>query len=283
MFILLKSIVLFSQISLIFLLAADNANHARYFLQELIVLSNCPTNNSEILPKFARECPDNWKNKIAEALCTIQAKQIIRKLGLNAAEMALTYMPHIRDRSIFLHRIVKTLYCALCEQLSLEQSRLLINHISSMNPDLMELPFKSDGGAYLEVHLLHWICEGVIDVGEEMRGNSPGRPCNLKAISTFLKVNEIEKIKDYLQISVESFNRSRASNITDESRASGSNRGFAEQTPQISKGLLSDSDYVIRRERAGVLLIINQREFYRDDRPGLKVKHLLKKKKAIQN
>lgn len=262
-----KSCVLFTQISLTFLLAADDAKLARYFLQELIVLSNCPENSSEILTKFARERPENWRSKIVEALCSIQAKQIIRKLGLDPADMSLTYMPHIRDRSIFIHRIVKALYCALCENLPLEQSRLLINHIMATYCNLVELPFKGDGAKYLEVHLLHWIADGVIDVGEEMCGNSNGRPCNLKAIIMCLKLNEIDKIKDELQISMDGFNRSIASNITDENRASGSYRGFAEQAPQVN----CDSAYIIRRDQAGVLLIINQRKFHRDDRREFQV------------
>lgn len=226
-----------------------------------------------MLTKFARDCPEQWRNKVAEALCTIQSNQIIRKLGLNVTELYSTFMPHIRDQSIFLHRIVKTLYYTLCEKLSVKQSAQLIKHISTKY-NLTELQFKVDSGAFLEVHLLRWISDGIVAVGDHLQGRSNGRFCDFKAILMFLKQNEIERIKDELQTTVDGFNQPRSLNIADESRATGYSHSFAEQPSQNSNDLRNNSEYVIRRQRAGVLLIINQKTFCRDQRPEFKVSYL---------
>lgn len=265
--------------SLIFLLAADNIHRSRFFIERLMILSADPAGHSDILKKWARECQHEdasiWRSKFVEALCIIQAKKLIAKLNLNWNDLAMTYLPHIRDRGLFVQRIVKILYF-VCEQLNADETMQLIDHISHKYSSPCAFPFPA-GGPYLEVYLLHWIVKGVIDVGEEKpehAGCGNGRPCDLRPVLDYLKQHGKDTLKDKVQMAVDSFNQPRASNITDESRASTrqhANIGFHEQPPKSD--LLSHDRYVIRPERAGIMLIVNQIEFYRDSNPDLQVNH----------
>lgn len=245
-----------------------------------MVLSANPIGHSDILKKWSRECqhedPNKWRNQFVEALCIIQAKKLISQLNLNVHDLYMTYLPQIRDRGLFIHRISKILYY-LCEQLTKKETLHLINHISSKYSDIGVFDFPAHNGPYLEVYILHWIVKGVIDMGEEKPENmryGNGRTCNLKPILEFLKQQGKDMLKDKIQTAVDSFNQTSSSNITDKSRATAphyNNIGFHEQLPNLD--FLSHDKYVIRKERAGILLIVNQVEFYRDTNPDLEVEH----------
>lgn len=260
--------------SLIFILVADDKVRSRHYLEVLNnssshVVANAKT---DILKQWAHSQPqDNsqWRNKLIEGLCIIQAKRILGRLNLDVADLAFTFMTqaYARDRGVYTNGIVKILYY-LCENLEVAETRKLIDFVDREHASNQKIIFSSVAGPYLELYLLHWICCDVIDVGEEKSALSPinvGRPCNLRIIIEFLKQNNFDDIKNRLGMAVEHFNRLLFSQSDDLDQRK---PGFLLLPPQFDP---SSDKYLIQRERAGILLIINQEEFHRNTKPELQV------------
>lgn len=251
-------------------------DQSRYFVERLLILltDTSKSSKSDILKKWrSLDKSDTWRDKLIEALCIIQAKKILSKLNLNENDLTMTYLPHIRDRGLLVHRVVKLLYY-VCEQLIVSQAFELIEQVEHEYPRTKLDNFPNCDGKYLELRLLHWIVERVIDVGVEKPGSARlenGQLCNLNPILKFLKQNDMHSLKDKAQDAVDTFNQSRANNTTDKehvnSLQSNSNSiGFGERQRGNSE-CLSDDAYVIRKKHAGIVLIINQMEFHRSSDP----------------
>lgn len=146
-----------------FLLCANDRNQYKIILQQLLVLSFDKSKETDLLRTWAKDIAD-WKNILLEALCLIQAKCIIHKLGLDYSELQQRFLPSNHYTASHIHVIVKVLYY-VCEQLTVRQSKKLIDYMQQKYPSVRNFIY-SDNGEYLEIYLMNWLWENVIDIGQ---------------------------------------------------------------------------------------------------------------------
>lgn len=151
------------QVSLVFLLYGNDRDQYKRILQQLVALSLEPTKQTDLMRTWAKDKTD-WRNTFLEALCLIQAKCAIHKLGLDPTELNQRYLPANRYIKSHIHLIVKLLHY-VCEELTVKQSKQLINYMAHKYPSVRNFMYTGDG-EYLEIHLIHWLLEGVIDIGQ---------------------------------------------------------------------------------------------------------------------
>lgn len=157
------SIGSYQQVSLMFLLCADDRRQYKIILQQLIVLSFDQTKETDLLRTWAK-AKVHWKNHLLEALCIIQAKSIIRKLGLIYTDLEQHFLPANHYTSSHIHLIVKVLYF-VGEQLTIRQCKKLIDFMTQKYPSIRNFEY-SDNGEHLEIHLMNWLWENIIDIGQ---------------------------------------------------------------------------------------------------------------------
>lgn len=153
----------YQQVSVVFLLYGNDRKQHKDILQQLLALSHELTKQTVLLRTWTKERND-WKNIILEALCLIQAKNVIHKLGLDYNELTQRYMPTNRYIKSHIHLIVKLLYY-VCEQLTAKQSQQLVVYMAQKYPNVRNFEYK-DNGEHLEIFLLHWLLVDVIDIGQ---------------------------------------------------------------------------------------------------------------------
>lgn len=151
------------QVSILFLLCADDRSKYQRLLQQLVVLASDKTKETDLLRPWAKERTD-WKPILLESLCVIQAKRVIHKLGVDNSELEITFVPQNVYTSSHIHPIVKLLYY-VCEQLTVEQTRKLITSIQNKYPSVRNFLY-TDNGEHLEIYLLNWLWENVISIGQ---------------------------------------------------------------------------------------------------------------------
>lgn len=78
------------KISILFLMITDYMDGFKIIYDLLKIHQE---NKTYILTEFINKYPQNWKNKLLEAICIIQNLQIIRKLGLSFNYLNLFYLP----------------------------------------------------------------------------------------------------------------------------------------------------------------------------------------------
>lgn len=155
--------VSYQQVSLMFLLCADDRRKYQTILQQLIVLSFDQTKDTDLLRTWSK-CNIDWKNHLLEALCIIQAKCIIRKLGLIYRDLEQRYLPENHHISSYIHLIVKLLYF-ISEQLTTKQCHQLVEYMKHKYPIVRNFIY-SDNGEHLEIYLINWLWENIIDIGQ---------------------------------------------------------------------------------------------------------------------
>lgn len=156
-----------------FLLCAAHPKQRKFILNELIILSNQPSKQTDYLKILAEsQIHDKWKDALLESLCLIQAKRIIFKLGLNIDELTGRYLPSNLHFSDKVHGTVKRLY-KMCANMTVTECYALVNYMKKKYPHLENFKY-SDNGEYLELHLMHWISENIISLGGQSDGSSEG-------------------------------------------------------------------------------------------------------------
>lgn len=150
--------------SLLFLLCADDRTQYKIVLQQLIVLSFDQEKETDLLRTWAKGCKVQWKNHLLEALCLIQAKRVIRKLGLDYDELEQRFLPANHYTASHIHLIVKLLYF-VCDELTIQQCKMLVNYMTQKYASIRNFIY-SDNGDHLEIYLMHWLWENVIDIGQ---------------------------------------------------------------------------------------------------------------------
>ncbi|XP_031621355.1 caspase-8 [Contarinia nasturtii] len=251
----------YEKVSLIFLLlnAADR-NEYRYFLQQLLSIDK--EKPTDLLRTWAKDKID-WKIHILEALCLIQAKYVIHKLGLDYVELCERFLPLNYYTTTHVHLIVKLLYY-VCEQLTIRESRKLIDYMQKKYPSVRNVNY-SDNGDYIELYFMHWILEkNVIDVGQTNQRSNVPECCNLEPIILWLKENEFDSLNEIVKNVTKEFN-GRVQ--TDDKQATTVEETFASLKLPVDG---SKSAYKIRKDSAGIVLIINQKNFHFDARPEFK-------------
>lgn len=146
-----------------FLLCANDRNQYKIILQQLLVLSFDNLKETDLLRTWAKDKAD-WKNFLLEAICLIQAKCVLHKLGLDYLELEQRFLPSNHYTASYIHVIVKMLYY-VCEQLTIRQSKKLIDYMQLKYPSIRNFIY-SDNGEYLEIYLMNWLWENVIDIGQ---------------------------------------------------------------------------------------------------------------------
>lgn len=265
------------KVSLMFLLYGGDRVQSKVLLQQLIVKSFDPTRKTAFLKSWAinNETVDNhkWRDTLLEALCIIQAKYVIRRLGLDYDDLQQRFLPSNLQSALFIHPIVKLLY-HVCERLTIDQARSLIEHMLQKYPSIQDFNYR-DGGEYLEIYMMFWILEDVISIGSDNR--YAALPCNLEPIVEFLKQIEMDTLKEAIKEAVHKFNceqlaqsrpNSLHKNQTDDKRSDSVevvSRSFEERLQTVD----TSNSYQIKKSNAGIALIINQKSFYRDTHPDL--------------
>lgn len=145
------------KISILFLMITDYM-HSFKIIYDLLKIHQ--ENKAYILTEFINKYPQNWKNKLLEAICIIQNLQIIRKLGLSFKDLDLFYLPKNRSFSRYVNLTVKCLYL-LCETLSEDKIKLLLQYVKT---DIIEYKVNLKDSDFLELHMLYWMHENYISI-----------------------------------------------------------------------------------------------------------------------
>ncbi|EDV92202.1 caspase-8 [Drosophila grimshawi] len=268
------------KVSLAFLLFGDSHGHATYILQKLLALMRSPQSeqmHSDLLHQYALNAnPTHWRGHLIEALCIIDARQALRKLGLNWPELRLHYLPHVRELALHIHPLLKAMY-HICEQLTITQSGRLIldlNEKLTRHKQNNE-PLHFYDADYLEIFLLDWLTHRHLRLGDI---NAVGSDVQL--LIEYFKFNDLKSLATLL---IETVNSGAATQAADntlpvEAVAKEEKDAVAVESDAAANAPTAALDRCpnalqVRRKNAGIMLIINQQRFHRD--VGEDVRHLL--------
>lgn len=258
---------------MLFLLYGHSSMHAKYALQCIVIGTNAPPNmTTTYLSDWARSMTGNpyWKLLLIEALATINAIFVLRKLGLHIQEVHERFLPHRADCNVYLHPILKCLY-HMCEDMQPTETQRLIESVQNE----IETEMTNENYLYAEVHLLRWLSEGVIIAGD---WSQPARNrtvhCDMHAVLGAFKAADecrLDRWKDALQTAVTLLNcttknyREKKTKIEKDMKSTkdADCEGEGNQNFNVPpRDRLDDGDiYRIRKESAGLMLLINQRKF----------------------
>lgn len=149
------------KISILFLIIEDYTNA---FKDIIYLFQKTKTENAYIIANYVEKYPNNWKDKIVEALCILNNREVIRKLHISFDQLDLHYGPNIRSYSRNINVIAKCLY-RLCESLDENEQKLLLSYVKS---DIFNYESLLDNVNYLELHILYWIQTGYITISKGM-------------------------------------------------------------------------------------------------------------------
>ena len=220
---------------------------------------------------------NKWKHILVEGIAIIHANNVLRKIGLNPKNIYEIYLPNTPDTNLYIHPILKVLYF-MCEQFTPIETEEFIEHIKSRNERAQKIPYVN--GKYLEIFLLHLIDEGIISVGDWNANGVKVTFCDIKAVADLPKAFDKDYLKDILKNSSIKFNFTRENVVRNDKKKSylmtsdniGENKTTTKVTsnqtnlPSYSKSPMvnafdEDEIYLIRKETAGILFIINQEKF----------------------
>ncbi|KAM8719906.1 hypothetical protein ACLKA7_006029 [Drosophila subpalustris] len=274
------------KVSLCFLLFGDQHAHATYILQKLLALARSPPAeqlNSDLLRLYAQTNPSRWRCHLVEALCIINARQVLRKMGMNWEQLRLQYLPQIQEISLHVHPLLKALYF-ICEQLTIAQSGRLVLDINEKLNSTESLRFYDF--AYLEIFLLDWLTRRHLRLGDIQTIGSDVQLLieyfkfnDLQSLATLLiqtyncnakaQVNKSECESDAQQVetvTVAKLPKTSTSVATDISSANLPlvNSNGVDYTQQQKQQQQRSDALQVQRENAGILLIINQHSFHQN-------------------
>lgn len=241
-----------------------------YFLQQLIVSSSIMDGNHRTthLHDWARGQKTNWSDLLIESLCIAQCNNTLQKLGLDLDNLRLYYFPHRPEIVTHVQSILKLLYL-MCEKLDVEQCSQMITSITrSVQGRLSNIDIFLHRS--LEVHLLHWISCGILEVFNKNN-------LNLQVLMTYFKSIDNLDMYDFLK-----FNMDRERQMKIVTNPNVRDEVYPSSSQSISsivslKGANAEENYAILPDTPGILLIINQYEFEWETDP--KLNHLLPEKK----
>lgn len=252
--------------------------------QQLFVASFTQHEPTVFLHSWASEIQktnSKWRDILLEALCIIQAKAIIRKLGLNYNDLEQRFLPLNPYNTVFVHPIVKLLYF-VSEQLTVLESRQLIDRTVSKFKICENFKY-TDNGERLEIYFMYWLTEDVLSIGRKTAtiGNSIDEPklqfpCNLEPIVEFLKQNEKDALKEIVSAVCRQFNSTRIAPTdrpticTDENRPIDMDYTSCNFKGKNIQPNNTEHSYKIRKLNAGIVLIVNQNMFHHDKDPDLR-------------
>ncbi|XP_034119497.1 caspase-8 [Drosophila albomicans] len=258
------------KVSLSFLLFGVQHSHASFILQKLLTLVRSPPEeqlNSDLLRLYAHANPGSWRSHLVEALCIINARRVLRKLGLNWEQLRLRYLPHISEISLHVHPMLKALY-VICERLTVAQSGRLVLDINEKlarqrNEGDIGEPLRFYDLEYLEIFMLDWLTRRHIRLGDiETIGS------DVQLLIEYFKFHDMHQFATLL-IQTYNSNASAQEYIKCESDAEPEQptsvvQPAARSNANASNPIALQSAKRVRQENAGILLIINQQTFHRN-------------------
>lgn len=149
------------KISILFLIIEDYTNS---FKDVFYLFEKTKKGNTHIITDYVKQQPENWKDRVLEALCILNNREVIKKLRLPFNDLDLQYFPKITLCSKNINIIGKCLY-AVCESLDDVDQKLLLRHVKSEISNYEPLLDNID---YLELHMLYWMHIEYITVSNGM-------------------------------------------------------------------------------------------------------------------
>ncbi|XP_071637620.1 caspase-8 isoform X1 [Temnothorax longispinosus] len=183
------------KISILFLII-DNYSDG---FNNIFKLFETKTENAYVIVDYVKKHPENWKEKILEALCILNNQEVIRKLRVSFNDLNLQYVPKLIFYSRSINTVAKCLY-RLCESLNENEQKLLLNNVKSENCNYEPL---LDNVDYLELHMLYWIQIGYITISKDKLHNMKKLLKHLKKFKDGrLKIIciELEKLENNLHV-----------------------------------------------------------------------------------
>ncbi|KAF7283474.1 hypothetical protein GWI33_000557 [Rhynchophorus ferrugineus] len=253
-------------VSLVYLLF-ESPNLALRCLQEFFLDSKNPILNNWAMATSEK----NWLEMLLEALSIIQNYQVLKNLGLKKAELISKYMPHNSNISIVIKKSRKALYL-LAEKLDHTEIQTLLNSIK-LNVETFS-DMKSKYNKYIELFLLNLELNN-IDICKYIKG----------------ALKSMDKLELYDMLS-ECFPNNSSITMVNQNASSSkvsdklhfTTRDTTYPTPYISEfhqmnssqlssgsnSIINDDIYPMDSNNPGILLIINQAEFYTEPDPKYK-------------
>lgn len=260
---------------MLFLLCTDDRVRLRVVQQQLYVASITPHEPTTLLHSWAcdiRKANDKWRDMLLEALCIIQAKAIIQKLGLNYIDLHERFLPLNSQSALFVHPIVKVLYL-VCEELTVAEAKRLIDHIAANYASVQEFNYR-DNGERLEIYMMYWLTDDVLRIGRRTISNqstcdAPQSDsfCNLEPITQFLKQIDRDSLKEDVLSVCKKFNGVRHALIkrpsirTDDEQPIDMDLSSRNFHAESIRPKASDDSYKINKFN---VLIFNQKMFIKD-------------------
>jgi len=146
-----KDLDIDEKISVLFLIIEDYANAFRDIFD--LFQKDQKTENSYIIVDYVKKYSENWEDRILEALCILNNREVIRKLRTSFEELDLHYVSKSKLYSKNINIVAKCLY-KLCESLNENEQKLLLSYVKSDNSNYESLLDDID---YLELHMLYWM------------------------------------------------------------------------------------------------------------------------------
>lgn len=138
------------KISILFLIIEDYTN---IFRDVFNLFEKAKKENTYIITDYVKQQSEKWKDRVLEALCILNNREVIKKLRLLFSDLDLQYFPKIILCSKNISNIAKCLY-AICESLDEVDQKLLLKLVKSENSNYESLLDNID---YLELHMLYWM------------------------------------------------------------------------------------------------------------------------------
>lgn len=259
------------QVSLAFLLFGNQHAHATYILQRLLAMARAPIaeqQHSDLLRQYAQTNPDTWRGHLLEALCIINARQALRKLGFGWAELRLQYLPQVQEFALFVHPLLKAMYI-VSEQLSMVQIGRLVLDINeklrtrqATAGSVQNEPLRYFDYAYLEIFLLDWLTRRHLRLGDITSMDS-----DLQLLIEYLKLNDLHSLARLLIQTYNSNAKTTAQTVPplpEKFEADDvSTAALLDVSSTVVQSIRRATALHVRRDYAGILLIINQYKFHR--------------------
>ncbi|KAH8420441.1 hypothetical protein KR009_010323 [Drosophila setifemur] len=269
-------------VSVCFLLYGDDHTNASYILQKLLTLIRADWQESDLLVQYAKSRPETWRRHLVEALCIVGARQVLRRLGFRWQDLRLHYLPHIGGLTLHVHPLLKSLY-TVCEQLNLAQSGRLVLDVSEKVARQQAGsgdPLRFYDHTYLEIFLLDWLTRRAIRLGDIDANGS-----DVQLLIEHLKFNDLQEQAKLLIDTINSNARDEdqqqhqpaaALAIKQEPSTGSQQEDSSSCAPSTACDAAPSTTarrrnaIQLMREKAGIALIINQRQFHREVSDDLK-------------
>ncbi|KYN22703.1 Caspase-10 [Trachymyrmex cornetzi] len=171
------------------------------------------TKNAYIIVDYVKNNLENWEEKVLEALCILNNRQVLKKLGISPNVLDLQYVPKHTSYSKSINVIAKCLY-KLCESLNESEQKLLLTYVKSEIHNYEPL---LDNVDYLELHMLYWIQIGYITISKDKMHNMKKLLKHLKKFEGRVKIicMELEKFENGLQYETRFGTRADSINLSE--------------------------------------------------------------------